>query len=142
MIRGLIKLGLLLVVGLIAYNYFLGDETEKAQSKEIIDKVKDLGQSGVDLVKAEKEKFDAGKYDDAVDKVGRLFEHLKAKAKGSKEMLDKIQNLEEKRDDLKDRIEEEKAKESITAEESAELDQELKELMREIKNITREMGVD
>lgn len=142
MIKGLIKLGLLLVVGLIGYNYFLGDEAEQAQSKEIIDKVKDLGQSGVDLVKAEKQKFDAGKYDDAVDKVGRLFEHLKAKAKDSKEILGKIESLEEKRDDLKGRIEEEKTKEGITAEESAELDEELKDLMREIKNITREMGVE
>ena len=142
MIKGIIKLGLLLVVGLIAYNLFLGDETEQAQSKEIINKVKDLGKSGVDLVKAEKDKFDAGKYDDAVDKVGKLFDQLKSKAQDSKEMLGKILYLDEKRDVFKDHIQQEKAEKNLSEEESAQLDKEFKDLMQEIKNITREMGVE
>ena len=89
MIKAAIQIFLVLVIGLTAYNYFLGTEEEKAQAKETIDKVKEVGKAGVDLIKAEKEKFDAGKYDGALDKIGNLVDKLKSKAQDSKEMLDK-----------------------------------------------------
>ncbi len=135
MIKGLIKLGLLLVVGLVGYNYFLGDEAEKAQSKEIINKVKEVGQSGVDLVKAEKKKFDAGKYDGALDKIGGIVDNLKSKAKDSKEFLDKIGALEEKKEALQERIGSES--EDISEKEQGEINDEMADLMKQIEEVSQ-----
>ncbi|MEZ4987729.1 MAG: hypothetical protein R2795_22315 [Saprospiraceae bacterium] len=76
MIRSLLKLGLLLVAGILVYNYFFGDEVEKAQSKEVFGKVRDLGKDAWSLLKTEKAKYQDGKYDGAVDKVGNTVEGI------------------------------------------------------------------
>ncbi|TXB62812.1 hypothetical protein [Phaeodactylibacter luteus] len=98
MLRSLIKLGLFLVAGILVYNYFFGTPEEKAQSKEIFTNVRDLTRSAFDLLKAEKQKFDEGKYDEAVDKIGGLIDDLKGKAaqlEDNKELLDQIADLEQ-----------------------------------------------
>ncbi|MEQ8706498.1 MAG: hypothetical protein RIC19_21375 [Phaeodactylibacter sp.] len=107
MLKSLIKVGLLLVAGILVYNYFFGTPEEKAQSKEIFTNVKDLTKSAFDLLKQEKQKFDEGKYDEAVDKVGGLLENLKGKAEqleDNRELLDQIAELERKRQRLSDDI--------------------------------------
>ena len=108
MIKSLIKLVLLLAVGIIGYNYFLGTEAEKESSKKIINDVKDVGKSVGKLLKAEKEKFDQGKYDHALSKIGDAFNDLKSKAKNVKEngseFLSKIKELEEKKKELEKSI--------------------------------------
>jgi len=70
MIKNLLKLAVFLVIGVLVYNYFFGNAVEKERSAKIGNQVKELFQSAVDVVKDEKEKFDAGKYDGALDKVG------------------------------------------------------------------------
>ena len=140
MIKGLIKLGLLLVVGLVGYNYFLGSPEEKAQSKEIINKVKEVGKSGVDLVKAEKKKFDAGKYDNALDKIGNLVDNLKSKAKDSKEFLDKIGVLEKKKEELQERIHTDE--ENMSEEEQGEIKDEMQDLMKQIDELSNKIKED
>lgn len=110
MLKSIIKVGLLLVAGILVYNYFFGTPEEKAQSKEIFTSVKDLTKSAFDLLKHEKEKFDEGKYDEAVEKVGGLLENLKGKAEQlseNKELLDQIAELEQKRQRLSDEIDQE-----------------------------------
>ena len=61
--KSILKLALILVVGILIYNYFLGTDEEKQQSKEIFTEVRDLGKAAWGLLKSEKEKFDEGKYD-------------------------------------------------------------------------------
>ena len=63
-----------LVVGIVAYNYFLGTEEEQENSRRIIDQVRGLGSSVVNLLYSEKEKFDQGKYDSALEKIGDAIE--------------------------------------------------------------------
>jgi uncharacterized phage infection (PIP) family protein YhgE len=107
MLKSLIKVGLLLVGGILVYNYFFGTPEEKAQSKEIFTSVKDLTKSAFDLLKQEKQKFDEGKYDEAVDKIGGLLDNLKSKAEqleDNRDLLDKIADLEEKRKRLSEDI--------------------------------------
>lgn len=108
MIKGLLKLGLLLVIGIVLYNYFMGTPEEKAGSERIFSEIRDLGKSVANLVKAEKEKFDAGKYDSALEKIGEAFVNLKEKAIEAKdnsgEFLDKINELELKKKDLEERL--------------------------------------
>jgi hypothetical protein len=116
MLKSLLKVALFLVVGILVYNYFFGTAEEKEQSKEIFTNVKDLTKSAVGLLKSEKEKFDEGKYDEAVGKIGGLIDKLKGQAqrlKDNKDLLDDIADLENKQRQLSDRLKEEQVPESF-----------------------------
>lgn len=81
MIRLLIKIGLLLVVGILVYNRFFGTDTEKEQAKEIFRKTGDLLGDTWSLLRSEKEKLDAGKYDRALEQLGQAYQSLRQGAK-------------------------------------------------------------
>ncbi|MCO6488802.1 MAG: hypothetical protein J5I98_10310 [Phaeodactylibacter sp.] len=107
MLRSLIKLGLFLVAGILVYNYFFGTPEEKAQSKQIFTEIKDVTKSAVGLLKSEKQKFDEGKYDDAVDKIGGLIDNLKGKAEqleNNRELLDQIADLQQRQRSLDSKV--------------------------------------
>jgi len=84
MIRTIIRLGIILVLGLLGYNYFYGTAEEKAQSKKIINTTKEAGGKVIKsiggLLKNERQKFDDGKYDEAMSKVTPFMKNLKEKA--------------------------------------------------------------
>ncbi|MFK8114987.1 MAG: hypothetical protein AB8B91_22485, partial [Rubripirellula sp.] len=69
MVKTLFKLVLVLVVGLLSYNYFFGTAEEKERSRQVVAQVGELTSSVVDLLKTEKQKYDAGKYDAAFSKI-------------------------------------------------------------------------
>lgn len=106
MIKSVLKIGLMLVAGILVYNYFFGSPEEKAQSKEIFSEVKDLGKAAWGLLKTEKDKFDDGKYDDALDKIGGLFNSLKRKAEDLEDsgIIDKLAELERRKDELAEKV--------------------------------------
>ena len=107
MLRSLIKLAIFLVAGILVYNYFFGTPEEKAQSKEVFSDIKDLTKSAVGLLKSEKQKFNDGKYDDAVDKIGGLIDNLKGKAEqleNNRELLDQIADLQQKKNSLETKL--------------------------------------
>ena len=146
MIRSVIKIGVLLVVGIIGYNYFLGTPEEKAKAKSTISKAKeagkviggallDLGKDGFALLKEEREKFREGKYDKAVEKVSGLLSSIKDKAEGvGGEMLDRVNDLEKQRDSIAEQVE--KAKESV-----GEMSEEQKEnLKKQFDELTEKTG--
>ncbi len=112
--RSLIKLGLILVVGILVYNYFFGTQEEKETSKEIFREVGDLGKATWDLLRSEKQKMDEGKYDDAFEKVGSLFDNLRDKAQelNDSEVLDRLAELEQRRQELEQRTAQRKGVES------------------------------
>lgn len=134
--RSLIKLGLILVAGILVYNFFFGDETEKAQSREIFEKVGDLGRAGINLLKSEKEKFNDGKYDDALDKIGGLFDKVRSKAEdlNDSELLRDISRLEKKRQELKEKVDRD-APEGYSNEEKNDLREEWKTLMEDSEKV-------
>ncbi|MCR9288037.1 MAG: DUF4349 domain-containing protein [Bacteroidetes bacterium] len=149
MIKSLFKLVLIAVVGILLYNFFLGTETEKENAKQIFGKVKEVGVAVKDLVQAEKEKFDEGKYDKALDKIGGLFQDLKQKAQDIDEKyVDRIAVLEEKRKELEERLNnlntdqpdqyDELTEKSGDSEES-KIREELESLMKETEKIVEEM---
>ena len=80
MIRKLLGLLVLVVFGILVYNFFLGTPAEKENAQKIFGEVKDLGVAVKDLLANEKEKFDAGKYDNALKKIGGIFDSLKEKS--------------------------------------------------------------
>ena len=65
MIRSLVKIGILLVGAILVYNYFFGTDTEKDNSRKIFGQMRDVVVSVGQLVKTEKNNFNAGKYDAA-----------------------------------------------------------------------------
>ena len=153
MIRSLIKLILVLTIGILVYNYFLGSDTEKENARKIFKEVKELGVAVKDLLKSEKEKFDSGKYDEALDKIGGLFKDLKRKAEDLDEnYVDRIAELDEKRKALEERLAELKDENDIpdsyenesefTEKGSREMDKikrELRDLMEETEKVMNEM---
>jgi len=99
MIGRLLKFGILIVIGLVGYNYFFGTAEEKAKSKDIIGKVSDIGKAGVGLIKEEVAKFKEGKYDSALDKIGNGLQSAKTQIedKGGK-LMDNIEDWESKKE--------------------------------------------
>lgn len=107
MIKHIIKIGLLLLIGVLGYNYFLGSPTEKANSKEIFGKFKEVAVSVKDLVKNEKAKFDGGKYDKALSKLGGAYKSIREKVGGlDKKLLNKIDDLNDRKNELQKEIKE------------------------------------
>ena len=105
MINSLLKLILILVACLLIYNYFMGNAEEKRNARKIVGEMQDLALAVKDLLQTEKEKFDAGKYDKAVDKIGNLFSELKENSRElDSNYLDRIEKLEQKRRDLEAKL--------------------------------------
>lgn len=149
MIRTVLKLLAILVVGILIYNFFLGTDSEKENAKKIFTEVKDVGVAVKDLLKSEKQKFDAGKYDKAVDKIGDVLEKLKANAKEFDEKyLDRIDELEQKRKELEqDLVEYEEQQQRGNEDQftpkggkdSADIKKELEQLLRDTEGLVKEM---
>ncbi len=107
MIRRLLYLGVVLVGLLVGYNYFFGDVQEKENARGIVEEVKNIGKASWDLLKSEKEKMEAGKYDGAADKIKDVFDKLKgvAKKNNDQQHYSELEDLEAKRLDLERRLE-------------------------------------
>jgi len=151
MIKSLIKLALVLVIGILVYNYFLGTDAEKEQSRQVFDKGRELVKTVFDVVKTEKEKFDAGKYDDALEKIGSLFKDLKEKAANfDDQYVDRIAALEKKRKELERRLKDLKSEEGQQPkaydkmtrkgeQQARKLEKELEKLMEKIDSLMEDM---
>ncbi len=133
--KSLIKIVLLAAVVIIGYNYFFGDEKEQEQAEKIVGKVKDLGADIKALVVSEREKFDEGKYDKAVDKFTDLINSVKDKVSA----ID-LRKLEEKQERLKEAVEKIKEKASENSEvEGEKVGAEMEELLEDIRKSVEEI---
>ncbi len=151
MIKSLFKLLVILVLGILIYNYFLGTEQEKQGAKKIFSEMKDVGVAVKDLLKSEKEKFDAGKYDNAVDKIGNVLDGLKRNAKEFDEKyLDRIDELEAKRQELRRALSDyEEESKRITeggdeftpkgGQDSSNIKRELEQLLKDTESLINDM---
>ncbi|MEO7176172.1 MAG: hypothetical protein ABIV51_09755 [Saprospiraceae bacterium] len=92
MFKFLFRIAIIAIIGLVVYNYIWGNESEKAGSKRILSETKDLFVGIKDLISSEKTKFDAGKYDDALDKIKGVLQ--KIDRSGNKLNADKKARLE------------------------------------------------
>ena len=130
MIRSILRLAVLLVVGILVYNFFFGTEAEKENSQKVFQEVKEEAISVKDLVKSEREKFDEGKYDQALSKMGDLFGQLKEKAQEVEDnnYLEKLADLDKKRKELEEEWNDHRPE---TETEQKDFQSELKKLMDE-----------
>lgn len=90
MLGRLIKWALIIVIGLLVYNYFYGTEKEKKQSEEIFSKTKEIGQSIVGFVSDETQKVKDGKYNDVIDNISGFLSDLKSEKNA--EEIEEIQS--------------------------------------------------
>ncbi|MCU0348847.1 MAG: hypothetical protein MUC59_18040 [Saprospiraceae bacterium] len=140
MIRSALKLLAILVVGILIYNLFLGTDEEKQGAKKIVGEVKDVGVAVKDLLKAEKEKFDKGKYDKAVDKIGNMLSNLKRNANEFDEKyVKRIEELERKRKQLKEELDSVSDTSTTETSETKSIKEDSKELMQELETLMKEM---
>lgn len=106
MIGFLIKIAVFLVAALLAYNYFFGNEEEKAQSAKVFSQMKEVAVSVGDLAKSEKEKFDAGKYDAALEKLGQAYKTAREGAQHlDADLLKRFAELEQRKEGLEQEVE-------------------------------------
>jgi vacuolar-type H+-ATPase subunit I/STV1 len=107
MLKLLFRLVFVIVVGVLVYNYFLGTPEEKDTSRAIFQSVKQLGKSTWGLLKSEKAKLDAGKYDTALEKINTLFGQLRSHARENRDQgaLNRLQQLDQERQSIEARLE-------------------------------------
>ena len=138
--RNLLKLVFFAAIGLISYNYYYGNEVEKARSEKVIDGVKDVFGAVKDLAVAEKEKFDAGKYDTALEKIGNVFKDVREKSADlGDDLKDRLANLEDEKEALKEKIEEKKEEGLWSEEEKEKTQKEFRELIEKSEDLFKEM---
>jgi hypothetical protein len=145
MIKSLLKLLVVLVIGILIYNLFLGTDEEKQGAKKIVGEVKDVGVAVSDLLKSEKQKFDKGKYDKAIDKVGSMLSELKRNANEfDKKYVKRIDELETKRKQLKDELDavSDTAGTGGETRQTKSIKEDSKELMQELETLMKEMESD
>jgi hypothetical protein len=92
-----IPMAMFLAAFLVGYNYFFGSPEEQEQSKALIAKFTDLGGDVYNLLHSEKEKYDQGKYDDALAMINQRIEQLKQLAatatENKQQLLDQVNEL-------------------------------------------------
>jgi nucleoside-triphosphatase THEP1 len=152
--RSLIKIGLLLLVGILVYNYFFGTLEEKETSTKIFHQIKELSTASWSLLKSEKAKLDQGKYDTALNKLENIYSDLRNHARTNNDnvSLDRIRELDLQRQELEQRMQELEAvkkrlplgsKSSSRAAEAASEEQDLKKdmksLLSETETLMRQM---
>ncbi len=106
MIRSLLKLGLFLVVGILIYNFFFGTSEEKAQSKAVFRETGQAVSAAWGLLTSEKKKFDSGKYDDVLDKLGGAYSAIRERAEFvDKNVIQRLGELEKRKKQLEREME-------------------------------------
>jgi hypothetical protein len=139
MLSSLFRLAFMIIVGVVVYNYFFGSPTEKATSNKIFGEVRGVFGSVRDLVKTEKEKYEAGKYNQAIDKISNVIGTLKGKAQEVKDsgVLDKLSDLEAKRTALQQRVE--RTKSPFGAKDTLGIKQSFEDLVKETDKMIQNM---
>lgn len=136
-----------MVIGILVYNAFFGNEAEKAQSKEIFGKVRELGKDSWGLLKSEKVKYQDGKYDGAVDKVentvdriGTLLGSLEKTANDINDSgaIDKLGKLQDRQAKLESYLSE-ATPEDYDAKKQAQVKNEIQDILRQTEALMKEM---
>lgn len=95
MLRFIISIAFFLVIGLLSYNYFFGTAEEKEQAQEIFSKGAEVVGAGAGLLKSEYQKYQEGKYDEALENVSHLLSRLKDQGG---ELLEEIESWKQRKE--------------------------------------------
>jgi len=133
--RRLVSLAAMLIIGLVVYNFMFVDEADKENAKQITSGIKDLLQST-------KDKYKSGEYNEAIDKIGDVFNQLKDKAEklNSGEYAEDIAELQDRKNRLEEMLKELENKEKTATRSLApqDLTGDKEAIQRELENLERE----
>ncbi|MFT5833520.1 MAG: hypothetical protein ACI97N_001148 [Cognaticolwellia sp.] len=143
MIKRLISLAAMLIIGLLIYNTFFGTIEDKESVDKITSGVKELFQST-------KEKYEKGEYNEAIEKIGNVFDQLKDKAGelNSEDYMKNISELEKRKQHLEEMLRNLEVKEKTSTRSLAPqnntkdkkaIEQELEALKQEASNLAEQM---
>ncbi len=152
MIRSLLKIAALLIAGILIYNYFFGTNEEQENSRKVFGQIRGVVVSVGQLVSAEKDKFDAGKYDAALDKLGGVYKAIRTQAKHvDDKLIKRLDELESRKAELEQELNEidavdqqtasapaGKKKDPKTAAKTADQTRRKEALFRELENLVRD----
>ena len=136
MIRRLISFVFLLVVGWLVYTQFYGTEKEQQIGQEVISNGKKTIQSVFSIFQHENDKFQAGAYDDSLEKVGSLLKDLgeKMENKDQKKELEELINEKER---IEEAVEENKTNKDSTV--HVQNKEDLKVLVKKIDTLLNDL---
>jgi len=141
MIKNLLKIGLLLVVAVIGYNYFLGDAEEKESSKKIVDGVKEIGKSVGGVIKSETEKFSEGKLDRVLAKMSAVMSNIEAQPTEDVELKAKLKELMKERDSLQEKVNEMQGEDKTEKADRKGLRKEIQALEAKFSKLMKDAGI-
>lgn len=142
----ILRIVIVLIIGIILYNYFLGSKEEKASSEKVINEFVELGKSVGELIANEKERFDQGKYDKALNQIGSFIEDLKSKAgASSKEVQDQIRSLEKHKKDIQSSLSEltpnaESPDMDSLLKQNKQVEKDIQKLMKEAERVLQKLS--
>ncbi|MFN0215001.1 MAG: hypothetical protein ACKVT2_12165 [Saprospiraceae bacterium] len=151
MIRSLLKIAAVLIAGILVYNYFFGTNEEQENSRKVFSQIRGVVSSVGQLVRSEKDKFDAGKYDAALDKLGGVYKAIRTQARHVDEkVIKRLDELEGRKVDLERELNEIEAndqqgsaaagkkKDSKSAAKAADQARRKEALFRELESLVRD----
>lgn len=156
MIKSLLKIGLLLLAAILVYNFFFGTDEEKQQSKKVFGEMRDVARSVGSLIRTEREKFNQGKYDQALAKLGQAYQGIRKQAQYLDEnVLKRLDAAEKRREELQKELDSlgeppaepapaknkslsRKKQDELNASKAADLKNRQEKLQRELESLQKE----
>lgn len=152
MISSLLKIAALLIAGILIYNYFFGSNDEQENSRKVFGQIRGIVSSVGQLVRSEKDKFDAGKYDAALDKLGGVYKAIRTQARHLDEkVIKRLDGLEDRKAELEQELNEieageqqaqaapaNKKKDPKAVAKAADQTRRKEELFRELQSLVRD----
>ncbi len=147
MIRLLFRLLLFIVVAVLVYNFFLGTPAEKEGAKKVFEQFKNAGNAVKELLIAEKEKFDAGKYEDVTRQVDNLFKNIKSEIKDTDtNSLRELESLENQKKLLEENInnfesDNQNDDQLVQQEKKKQLNEKLRKLVEDTERLLKKIDI-
>jgi hypothetical protein len=141
--KRLLSLAAMLIIGLLIYNTFFGTEQDRESVEKVTSGFKELFQSTQD-------KYKNGEYDEAIDKIGDIFNQLKNKAGElqDSDFNESISALEQKKQRLEELLKELETKENTPTrslvpenldKDREQIREELETLQQDVEVLTKKM---
>ena len=134
MFRFLFKILILLVIGVLIYNYFFGNSEERTQAKAVVSEIKDAGRAVGNLLNMEKTKFDNGKYDKALDKMSMMLQKMKSSSKDASTNQE-ITQLEAEKNSIETKLDKLSTQKNVKASEQKDLLTRMEQLLEKAEKV-------
>jgi hypothetical protein len=69
---------LLILAGYVAYNYYFGEGEARDQAAAVVEETRALSRAVGDLLRHQKERYEAGEFDRTLDRVSDMLDRMKA----------------------------------------------------------------